>query len=408
MKSGLSIRQTTESVPLLDLKRQYEDLKVEMAGALVNVNESSQFVLGPEVKRLEADIASYLNANWGIGCASGSDALLLSLMAGKIGPGDEVIVPSFTFFATASCVSRLGATPVFADIDPITFNLDPKDVAAKITSRTRAIIPVHLYGQMADMRIFRRLTSENLDQGRHHILLVEDAAQAIGAKLDGIPVGNWGDVACLSFYPTKNLGGAGDGGMLVTNSDRWANRLRLLRGHGMEPRYYHQEIGINSRLDSYQAAVLNVKLPQLSKWTEMRRHNAELYREFFVEAGLDGTVTLPVSLPDRYHVWNQFVIRIPDRRRDTLRAELREKKIGTEIYYPIGLHEQECFQYLGYMPEDLPVTYRYSREVLALPMFPELREEEIYTVVEGVRKFYEVNRSRSLYPSAAVSERKAA
>lgn len=406
MELGLSGRKMLESVPLLDLKRQYEELKVLMAEVLVSVNESGQFVLGPEVKKLEQGIASYLNTEYGIGCASGSDALLLSLMAAKIGPGDEVIVPSFTFFATASCVSRLGATPIFADIDPVTFNLDPKDVEAKITPRTRAIIPVHLFGQMADMREFRKMTCENGDPGRRHILLVEDAAQAIGAKLDGVPVGNWGDIACLSFYPTKNLGGAGDGGMLVTNSDRWASRLRLLRGHGMEPRYYHQEIGINSRLDSYQAAVLNVKLTHLAKWTEMRRRNADLYRQFFAEAGLDDVVVLPIALPDRYHVWNQFVIRIPDNQRDVLRAELREQKIGTEIYYPLGLHEQECFQNLGYAPQDLPVTYQFSREVLALPMFPELREEELFTVVEGIRRFYAANQGRKLHPAAAV--RKAA
>ena len=220
MNSDLSVRQTTESVPLLDLKRLDEEIKVLMAEVLVSVNESGMFVLGPEVQKLEEEIASYHNAQYGIGCASGSDALLLSLMAAKIGPGDEVIVPSFTFFATASCVARLGATPVFADIDPVTFNLDPKDVEAKITPRTRAIIPVHLYGQMADMRALRRLTQEHYDSGRRHILLVEDAAQAIGARLDGIPVGNWGDIACLSFYPTKNLGGVGDGGMMVTNSER--------------------------------------------------------------------------------------------------------------------------------------------------------------------------------------------
>ncbi|MGI5831519.1 MAG: DegT/DnrJ/EryC1/StrS family aminotransferase [Thermoguttaceae bacterium] len=404
MKSGLTLRNMAETVPLLDLKRQHEDLKVLMAEVLVNVNESGIFVLGPEVKKLERGIASYHNTVYGVGCASGSDSLLLSLMAAKIGPGDEVIVPSFTFFATASCVARLGATPIFADIDPVTFNLDPKDVEAKISPRTRAIIPVHLYGQMADMRAFRRMTHEHPDVGRRQILLVEDSAQSIGAKLDGIPTGNWGDIACLSFYPTKNLGGVGDGGMMMTNSKRWASRLRLLRVHGMEPRYFHQEIGINSRLDSYQAAVLNIKLRHLPKWTETRRRNAELYRRFFTEAELDDVITLPTELPDRYHVWNQFVIRVHDGLRDELRAELSEKKIGTDIYYPFGLHEQECFEYLGYAPKDLPVTYNICREVLALPMFADLREDEVWTVVERIRCFYANNPRRKSHPAVSVRE----
>lgn len=402
MSSDFSVRQTTESVPLLDLKRLDEEIKVLIAEALLSVNDSGMFVLGPEVQALEHEISSYHNAQYGIGCASGSDALLLSLMAAKIGPGDEVIVPSFTFFATASCVTRLGATPVFADIDPVTFNLDPKDVEAKITPRTRAIIPVHLYGQMADMRALRRLTQEHYDAGRRHILLVEDAAQAIGARLDGIPVGNWGDIACLSFYPTKNLGGVGDGGMLITNSERWNSRLRLLRVHGMEPRYYHQEIGINSRLDAYQAAVLRVKLQYLAQWNEKRRQNAELYKEFFAEAGLTDIVTLPTELPDRYHVWHQFVVRVPNGLRNDLRADLRERKIGTDIFYPFGLHEQECFRFLGYAPQDLPVTHRVSREVLALPMFPGLTEDELWTVVDGIRAFFAANENRKLHPAASV------
>ncbi len=406
MTIGFSVRKPVDSVPLLDLKRQCSDeFKAELAGALISVTENSQFVLGPEVKRLESSVAAYHHLKHGVGCASGSDALLLALMAAKIGPGDEVIVPSFTFFATASCVSRLGATPVFADIDPISFNLDPVDVERRITPRTRAIIPVHLYGQMADMNAFRKMTCENPDPRRREILLVEDAAQAIGAKLDGIMVGNWGDLACLSFYPTKNLGGAGDGGMVLSNSDYWADRVRLLRGHGMEPRYYHQEIGINSRLDSYQAAVLNIKLPHLPDWTAMRRRNAGRYRDLFAEAGLDEILTLPETLPGRYHVWNQFVIRIPDGLRDELRAELREKKIGTEIYYPLGLHQQECFRPLGYEPEDLPVTYQLSHEVLALPMFPELLEEEQAAVVDGIRAFFATRRNQD-FVSVEMSDAK--
>lgn len=386
------------SVPLLDLKRQYETLRREMADALIAVNESGQYVLGPEVKKLEGAVAEANGTAYGVGCASGSDALLLALMAAGVGPGDEVIVPSFTFFATASCVPRLGATPIFADIDPVTYNLSPSDVERKITSRTKAIIPVHLYGQMADMRAFRAMTTESSDPARQKIVLIEDAAQAILAAIDGRAVGGWGAMACLSFYPTKNLGGAGDGGMVLTNDETLAGRIRLLRGHGMEPRYYHKTIGVNSRLDSYQAAILNVKLPHLAEWTRMRRDNARRYDEMFRAAGLADILTLPVSTPGYFHVWNQYVVRIPDGQRDSLRARLAEKKIGSEIYYPLGLHQQECFQSLGYAPEDLPETYRASGEVMALPMFPELRAEEQRTVVEGIRAYFEEGNARTLIP----------
>ena len=400
MSAGLSVRSAVESVPLLDLKRQDENLREEYVAALSRVCASGQFVLGPEVKRLEESIADYSGVKYGVGCSSGSDALLLSLMAIGVGPGDEVIVPSFTFFATASCVPRLGATPVFADIDPVTFNLDPTDVERKITPRTKAIIPVHLYGQMADMKAFRAMTSDSDDPIRREITLIEDAAQAIGAALDGVPTGAWGKMACLSFYPTKNLGGQGDAGMVLTNSQRCAGQLRLLRGHGMEPRYYHQIIGVNSRIDAYQAAILNVKLPHLDDWTEQRTQNAVRYTELFQSAGLADTVTLPATLPDRRHVWNQYVIRIPDGLRDTLRTELSEKKIGSEIYYPLGLHQQECFRYLDYAPTDLPETYRASGEVLALPMFPGLRTEEQEVVVEGIRAFFAAGRNRTTFPAA--------
>ena len=378
--------ESVQQVPLLDLKRQYAEICDEMDAALRSVSDSGMFVLGPEVKKLEQSLAAYCQVEHAIGCASGSDALLLALMACDIGPGDEVIVPSFTFFATASAVTRLGATPVFADIEPASFNIDPVHVERLITDRTRAIIPVHLFGQMAEMKTLREILC-----GRD-IVLIEDSAQAIGAELDGRRTGGWGDMCALSFYPTKNLGGAGDGGMIVTNNAEYAAKLRLLRGHGMEPRYYHSLIGINSRLDSYQAAVLNVKLPRLDDWTSMRQQNADRYTELFRDSELDEMIVLPEMLPDRRHVWNQYVIRVPHGLRDRMRQELADAKIGTEIYYPLGLHEQECFQFLGYAPESLPETHRATREVMALPIYPELAVCEQIYVVEKIRAFCDTNR----------------
>ncbi len=388
MNNTISDTENQRSVPLLDLSRQYRTIKDKMAQALLTVNDSGQFVLGPEVKKLEDAIAQYSNVRYAIGCASGSDALLLALMALQVGPNDEVIVPSFTFFATASCVSRLGATPVFADIDPVTFNIDPRDVERKISVHTKAIIPVHLFGQMADMTALQEITCNNIDPQRQKIVLVEDAAQAIGSELNGIRTGNWGQFSCLSFYPTKNLGGAGDGGMVLTNDENLAHDARILRVHGMEPRYYHHKIGINSRLDSYQAAVLNVKLPLLDQWTACRQNNAMYYRELFEEAKLDKILGLPLVVGSRRHVWNQYVVRIPDGRRDALRQFLIDNKVGSDIYYPLGLHEQVCFQSLGYMPEDLPETWKASREVIALPIFPELERAEQKIVVKTIQRFF--------------------
>ena len=315
-------------------------------------------------------------------CASGSDALLLALMALEISAGDEVILPSFTFFATASAVTRLGARPIFADIDPQTFNIDPRHVASLITPATKAIIPVHLFGQAVDTVALAKIARP---QG---IALVEDAAQAIGAENQGRRVGSIGAIGCFSFYPTKNLGGAGDGGMLTAQSDDLADRLRLLRGHGMRPRYYHSSIGINSRLDSFQAAVLNVKFPLLDHWTFLRQTNADRYTELFQEAGLHRTLVLPVANPGMRHVWNQYVVRVPDGLRTPLREALTEAHIGTEIYYPLGLHQQECFRYLGYQPDDLPETRRAAEEVLALPIFPELQAEEQRFVVARIAAFF--------------------
>ena len=376
-------RPQHEGVPLLDLARQHASLRREMAEALTSVCESGQFVLGPDVRQLEQSVGAYCQASHAIGCASGSDALLLALMAFEVGPGDEVLLPSFTFFATASAVTRLGATPVFADVDPVTFNVDPEAIQRLVTPATKAILPVHLFGQCAPMDGICRIARAS------RIAVIEDAAQAIGAELGGRRAGSLGDVGCFSFYPTKNLGGAGDGGMLTTNRDDLADKLRLLRVHGMRPRYHHKMVGINSRLDSFQAAVLNVKLPHLDRWTAMRRANARRYTELFTEAGLDRRLGLPVAAPGGRHVWNQYVIRVLDGRRDDLRVFLAEVNIGTEIYYPMGLDEQECFTYLGYGPDDLPETHRATREVLALPIFPELTAREQQIVVDRISAFFQ-------------------
>ncbi len=342
--------------------------------------------MGPDCQLLEEQIANLCQTRHAIGCASGSDALLLALMALDVGPGDEVIVPSFTFFATASAVWRLGAKPVFADIDPDTYNLDPEAVARAITPATVALLPVHLFGRPAEMSRLCDLARE------HDLRIVEDAAQAVGAAWSGKPVGAWGDIGCLSFYPTKNLGGFGDGGMLVTSDGDLAERLRRLRTHGMKPRYHHQEVGINSRLDTLQAAVLNVKLPHLGQWTELRQAHARRYHELFAAAQLDQQITLPQAANDGgpaiTHVWNQFTIRVPAPCRDALRTHLHGAGIGTEIYYPIPLHQQACFAGLGYGKGSLPETERAAKEVLSLPVFPHLTDAEQCTVVDQIAKFF--------------------
>jgi dTDP-4-amino-4,6-dideoxygalactose transaminase len=371
-----------KSVPLLDLGRQHGPLLDELTAALRRVCQSGAFVLGPEVKNLEKAVAEYCRVKHAIGCASGSDALLLALMACDIGPGDEVIMPSFTFFATASAATRLGAKPVFADIDPATFNVDPAAVGRLVTRATKAILPVHLFGQCADMDTIIKIAN------KAKVPIIEDCAQSIGAEWNGRRAGDIGAIGCFSFYPTKNLGGAGDGGMLTTNDDQLAEKLRLLRQHGMNPRYYHKVVGVNSRLDSFQAAVLNVKMPHLDQWTELRQANAARYGELFAEVGLDRVLTAPRAMPVCRHVWNQYVIRVPDGRRDVLREFLAKAKIGSEIYYPLGLHDQECFRYLDYKPGDLPETDRAAREVLALPIFPELTAEEQQCVVARIAEFF--------------------
>ncbi|HUE72034.1 MAG TPA: DegT/DnrJ/EryC1/StrS family aminotransferase, partial [Pirellulaceae bacterium] len=311
-----------------------------------------------------------------VGCASGSDALLLALMALDIGEGDEVIVPSFTFFATASAVWRLNARPVFVDIDPATYNLDPEAVEEAITPATKAIIPVHLFGQCADMDAIGEIAE------RRGLWVVEDAAQAIGAKYRGRPAGSMGAIGCLSFYPTKNLGAFGDGGMLTTNDRPLADKLRLLAGHGMSPRYYHKVVGINSRLDTIQAAVLLVKLAHLEAWTKARAAHAAHYDRLLTGRGLDLLAGLPRTASGCDHVWNQYTIRIPGGRRDGVKAQLAQQQIGSEVYYPVPLHLQECFRSLGYGPGTLPHTERAAHEVLSLPVFPELTEAEQLLVVE--------------------------
>lgn len=373
--------QPHASVPLLDVLRDYQDIRTELHEAVTKVLDSGKYLHGPEVRELESLIAADCGVAHAISCASGSDAILLGLMALGIGPGDEVIVPSFTFFATASAVSRVGAKIVFVDIDPATFNMDAHGFAAAITKRTKAVIPVHLYGQCAEIDAIFRIAQP------HNIHVIEDAAQSIGAKCLGRTAGAWGTMGCLSFYPTKNLGGCGDGGMMTTHDAILAERLRLFASHGMSPRYYHQVIGINSRLDTLQAAALIVKHRRLAEWTRKRQANADNYSRLFAECGLDKEISLPASLPRNEHVWNQYTIRVSHGRRDALRQFLGTRGIGSEIYYPLPLHMQECFRSLGYQPGSLPETERAAAEVLNLPIFPGLRLDEQQLVVTAIADF---------------------
>jgi dTDP-4-amino-4,6-dideoxygalactose transaminase len=394
------------AVPLLALDRQYAVLRDEIRGALDRVCDSGKFVLGPDVHDLEAELARSLSVPHVISCASGSDALLLALMALDIKPGDEVILPSYTFFATASAVTRLGAVPIFADIDPIAYLIDPADVKKKISKRTKAIVPVHLFGRTADMDALLPIAQAA------GLPVVEDAAQSILSTWHGRCSGALGDVGCFSFYPTKNLGGVGDGGFLTTTRDDIAAKLKLLRVHGMEPRYYHQVVGINSRLDSLQAAVLRVKLPHLDAWTTARQVNAARYQDLFAEYDLAGHVAVPDDEPRGRHVWNQFVIRAPGGHRDALRKHLAACGVGTEIYYPVPLHMQQCFEYLGWQKGDLPQTELAAEETLALPIFPELTVEEQRTVVGRIAEFFQAPQieqkkddiRRTHQPAAVVEE----
>ncbi len=413
-------------VPLLDLKPQYLSLKKDLDAAILRVAESQYFILGPEVDAFEKEMASYIGAKHALGISSGTDALLLALMALDIGPGDEVIVPTYSFFATAGVVARLNAVPVFVDSDPVTFNIDPKQIEAKVTKKTKAIMPVHLYGQSADMDTIVDIATN------HHLKVVEDGAQAIGVQYkDGRQVGTIGDIGCFSFFPSKNLGGYGDGGLVTTNDDALFEKLKFMRVHGMNPKYYHRMIGGNFRLDAIQAAVLRVKLPHLNAWSAGRRKNAELYAKLFIEAGLaeipgktrydaKNSVLLPRAVyaapvspftpggptqPTRsveqnsrsmsfylspsapnHHIFNQFIIRVKDR--DALRDHFTKREVATEIYYPVPFHRQECFQYLKPDQSAFPVADRFAAESIALPIYPELSEEQIRWVVQSAAEFY--------------------
>jgi dTDP-4-amino-4,6-dideoxygalactose transaminase len=370
-------------VPLLDIQKENAPLLAELQRAVAAVIASGRFVFGPDCAALEEEFATLCVTRHAIACASGSDALLLALMAYGIGEGDEVIVPSFTFFATASAPWRLGARPVFVDIDPATFNLDPQAVAAAVTPATKAIIPVHLFGQCAAMDEINAIAE------KHHLAVIEDACQAVAAQYAGRPAGSLGHVGCFSFYPTKNLGGFGDGGMLTTSDDQIAATLKKLRNHGMEPRYYHQLVGVNSRLDTIQAAALRVKLPHLARWTQARQANAARYAELFAARGLDKSLGLPKQTSKCRHVWNQYTIRIPHGRRDALRKHLADQQIGSEIYYPVPLHEQECFSKLRYPDGSLPQTEQAAREVLSLPIYPDLATAAQTRVADAIADFVE-------------------
>ena len=389
-------------VPLLDLKPQYLSLKKELDQAVLRVAESQHFILGPEVEKMEKEFCEYLKCKHAIGVSSGTDALLLALMAIDLKPGDEVIVPTYSFFATAGVVSRLNAVPVFTDIDPVTFNISVDDVKKKITPKTKAIIPVHLYGQSAAMEKIMRVAKD------HNLMVIEDAAQAIGTQYkDGSFVGTIGDIGCFSFFPSKNLGGYGDGGLVTTNNDDLAYMLKIKRVHGGEQKYYHKVIGGNFRIDALQAAVLRVKLPHLDKWSEKRRENAEYYNQLFVKAGLTedtgrtkfdekNHVLLPKAIYKtlsqtsnkeihNHHIYNQYIIRVENR--DELKKFLTENEIGNEIYYPMPFHLQECFADLKYKEGDFPEAEEACKTSLAIPVFPELTKDQQQFVVDKIKEF---------------------
>jgi dTDP-4-amino-4,6-dideoxygalactose transaminase len=385
-------------VPLLDLKAQYHTLKSELDESLIRVADSQYFILGPEVTKLEKSMTEFLGAKYAIGVSSGTDALLIALMAIGIKPGDEVIVPTYSFFATAGVVSRLNAIPVFADVDPVTFNLAPQDIEKRITAKTKAIIPVHLYGQSADMDAIVAVAK------KHNLKVIEDGAQAISVQYkDGKSVGTIGDIGCYSFFPSKNLGCFGDGGLVVTNDDELGELLRILRVHGGKPKYYHKIIGGNFRIDEIQAAVLNVKLPHLNDWSEKRRQNAALYTKLFIDSGLaeeegkltfdaKNTVLLPKAVYSdtghkNFHIYNQYVIRVE--KRNELQKFLKEREIGNEIYYPVPFHRQDCFKNLPTHGNDAeyPNSNFAAEHSLALPIYPELSEEQLKFVVASIREF---------------------
>lgn len=375
-------------IPLLDLRAQHEPIQKEILDAIGQVVQSQTFILGSEVKKLEERIASYSKTQFAIGVSSGTDALLVSLMALGVCSGDEVITTPYSFFATAGVITRVGAKPVFVDIDPVTYNIDATKLEQAITPRTKVIIPVHLYGQCAEMEPILKVAR------RHNLKVIEDAAQAIGAEYqDGRRAGSMGDLGCLSFFPSKNLGALGDGGMVVTNDTELAEKIRILRVHGGKPKYYHKLIGGNFRLDTLQAAVLNVKLNCLDSWTKKRQENANRYVELFKKSGLLEKVglCLPAAVYQatgvpHYHIYNQFVIRV--RNRENLQDYLKQAEIGTEVYYPVPFHLQECFRYLGYLEGDFPIAEQAAKENLALPIYPELTASQQLHIVEVIKDFY--------------------
>ncbi len=374
-------------VPLLDLKSQYKKIKKEILKVTEEIFESQHFILGPRVEALENEIADYCVSKHAIGVSSGSDALLISLMAANIGPKDTVITSPYTFFATAGSIARTGAKPVFVDIDPDTYNISPEcieRVVASLTSmeraRLKAIVPVHLYGQCAEMDPILNIAQ------KYNLFVIEDAAQAIGAEYKKKRAGSMGDFGCFSFFPSKNLGAFGDGGIVTTDSKDLYDKLYTLRVHGSNPKYYHKVIGGNFRLDALQAAIVSIKLKHLDNWTKARQENARRYRELFTDAGLVGVVKLPVEKQSR-HIYNQFVIQVSEKR-DALRQFLNDAGIGTEVYYPVPLHLQECFSYLNYKKGDFPVAEHAALHTLALPVFPELSEDQQVYVVEKIKEFY--------------------
>jgi dTDP-4-amino-4,6-dideoxygalactose transaminase len=370
-------------VPLLDLRAQYAPLRDEILAAITRVADSQRFIMGPEIEQLEAELGQLLGVRHTVAVSSGTDALLIALMALGVTTGDEVITTTYSFFATAGAIARVGARPVLVDIDPLTFNIDAAQASAAITPRTKAMLPVHLFGLSADLDPIVAAAE------RAGIAVIEDAAQAIGARYKARQVGGIGTCGCFSFFPSKNLGAFGDAGLLTTGDDRLAHRMRLLRTHGMDPKYYHHIIGGNFRMDALQAAVVRVKAPHLAAWTDARRENAARYRTLFRDAGLDHAVTLPIEPPDRRHIFNQFVIRTADR--DALKRHLDEQGIGNEIYYPLPFHLQPCFAPLGYRRGDFPHAERAADESLAIPIYGELTPDQQHAVVSAIAHFVHRN-----------------
>ncbi|HEX9743262.1 MAG TPA: DegT/DnrJ/EryC1/StrS family aminotransferase [Nitrospiraceae bacterium] len=368
------------NVPLLDLKAQYKTIKPEVMAAVEAVCDEQGFILGPRVAEFEQALAKYVGTGHAVGCASGTDAIVLALMAVGVGQGDEVITVPFTFFATAGSISRLGAKPVFVDIKPDTFNMDPGQIEKKTTARTKAIMPVHLFGQCADMKGINEIAR------RKRVRVIEDAAQAIGSAQDGTRAGALGDAGCLSFFPSKNLGGFGDGGAVTTNDKGLSEAVAMLRVHGSKVKYVHERVGFNSRLDALQAAILRVKLNHLDTWAGGRQRNAGRYERLFRDAGLLERITLPKTEKGNVHVYNQFTIRV--QKRDELRAHLKDKGVGTEVYYPIPLHLQGCYRELGHQKGSFPVSEKACEEVLALPIYAELTEDQQAHVVSTIKEFF--------------------